>query len=1058
MIAQRGLRSSPAIVAALRGFEPSTEQWTAISHALEPAYLVAGAGAGKTAVMAARIVYTIEAHGYDPSQVLGLTFTNKAAGELHSRVHDALVASGLHRPEDITVQTYHAFAAAVVREHGLLVGVEPDSGLLSQAQQWQMVLSCIDRIDEPFDAIEMRTMPSVVRSALSLASSISDHCIGVGKVEASADAILASKKVDDAFILETAAKRKELCRLVRAYTDAKKDSRRIDFGDQVMKAVEILTRFADVRDSYRDRFPVVLLDEYQDTNVAQRLLMQQLVAGGGAITAVGDARQAIYAFRGATMFNLIEFAGHFPRTEGGAYDELSLSENFRSGERILTAANAIVGRIAPERRPGRALTPFAANGAGRAQLGLFSDERAEAEWIAARCEQLRGAVLAAGRDPVAWRDIAILTRRRSSMIAAMEALEARDIPCEVVGLAGLLKTPEVIDVVAWLRALETRPGANRWLARILMGPRWRIHYRDLALLARWAAHQNQSLRLTLAGGDEELASDLDAGDVGFALIEAVDHAGNIDGLSDEARGRLQAFGRRLEDLRRKSNGPLLELVQEVVEQSGVADALRSSASRTSAAALQNLSNFLDVVADFEPLEGEANLRAFVAYLDAADDAEETLEAAQPAQQDSVKLMTVHSAKGLEFECVFVPAVAAGEAKDGSKKNSVFPSDKVDNPLTSYGQLPYEVREDAGSLPGFEGDPKAFKEAIAERTLEDERRLFYVALTRAKQLLAVTAAHWYGRNNTPKGPSLFWEELDALADEVVLEAVERAEPPPTNPVFELLEDERAWPPPARLGVDDPLFAQGPGAAADDVVAGRTTLDDLLAGLDPEAQQRARNLVKSHQERSSLLAAARRVGAGAAPRRAPEIVSATSLVGLNSGAITELDLVRPIPSEPGESRRRGTEVHRLIEEQSRGLAPYPDEDELDEPDSAAAPADLAALIEVWRERGYPERAIAVLPSGEPMIELPFTLKHEGRLVRGRIDAVYATAGGGLEIVDFKTGRRFEPGEHDQLSIYAAALVANGLVRPGTALKLTYEFLDGGGPVTRTWSPTHEQAPNG
>ena len=1045
MTRKDALQTSPAIVAALRGHAPSPEQWEAISHPLEPAYLVAGAGAGKTAVMAARIVYAIEACDLHPSQVLGLAFTNKAAGELQSRVQDALLAAGSHRPEDITVQTYHAFAASIVREHGLLVGIEPDSGLLSQAQQWQMLLGCVDGLDEPFDAIEMRTMPTVVKGALTLASSISDHCIGVGKVEASADAILASAEVDDD-IRDTAAKRRELCRLVRAYTEAKREAHRIDYGDQVVKAVEILQGFPEVRDAYRQRWPVVLLDEYQDTNVAQRLLMQQLVEEGGAITAVGDARQAIYAFRGATMFNLIEFPRHFARKDRRPYEELSLSENFRSGAKILAAANAIVGRITPERRPGRPLSSLPANGNGFVRLGLFTDERAEAEWIAARCEQLHGTVLAPDRDPVAWRDIAVLSRRRANMTAVMEALEERDIPCEVIGLAGLLTTPEVVDVVAWLRALETRPGANRWLARILMGPRWRIHYRDLALLARWAAHANHSLRLTLAGGDEELAGDLDAGDVAFALVEGIDHVGDIEELSAEARRRLEEFGRRLADLRRMVNGPLLDLVQAVIEHSGVVDALRSSTSRSSGAALQNLSNFLDVVADFEPLEGEADLRAFVAYLDAAEDAEETLEAAQPAEQDSVKLMTVHSAKGLEFECVFVPAVAAGHTKDGAKKNSVFPSDKFDNPLTAYGLLPYEVREDAGALPSFQGDPKAFKEAVIERTLEDERRLFYVALTRAKQFLAVTAAHWYGRNTTSKGPSLFWEELEALGEEV-LEVVERSEPPECNPMFELLAERRAWPPPARPEVVDPLFPNGPGPVADDLVAERTRLDDLLNDLDPQAQQRARALVESYREQCALLASARD-GTPKGESAAPAILSATSVARLAAGEISELDLARPTPSEPGEARRRGTEVHRLIEEQSRGLTLYPDESELDEPKGATAPTDVERLIEVWRERGYPKRKVAELESGEPMIELPFTIRYGDRLVRGRIDAVYELDGG-YEIVDFKTGRRFEPAtDEDQLGIYAQALIANQLVEPGRKLRLTYEFLDGGPPVTREW----------
>ncbi|HEX2057106.1 MAG TPA: ATP-dependent DNA helicase [Actinomycetota bacterium] len=1038
-----GPRESAAVRAALRGFAPTDEQWRAIAHPLEPLYLIAGAGSGKTAVMAARIAWAIETHPLSPANVLGLTFTNKAADELRERVALALDELRDETGDEVTVQTYNAFAAGIVRDHGLLVGVEPDAGLLSQAQQWQLVLSCLDDLP-PFDALEVRSS-YVVGQALTLAGSVADHMASLDDIDAAAQRILSMKDVDDKIAL-TAAKRQELVRVVGAYVAAKQDAGRIDFGDQVTKAVQVLQGNPEIRDSYRRRFPFVLLDEYQDTNVAQRKLLQELVGPGGAVTAVGDARQAIFAWRGATMYNLIGFPYDFPRADGVVYDPVSLSENFRSGRRILEVANHVVEPVDPARRPGDPLRAHTANGDGRVEVGLFADERAEAEWIAARCEELHGRSLSEGRDPVEWKDIAILVRRKAAMDMLLQTLEEKEIPVEVVGLGGLLKTPEVTEIVAWLRALETKPGANRWLGRILLGPRWRIHYRDLSLLARWAALRNSDLRLQLAGGDSEAARDVEPGDVGFSLTEALAHVDEIEDLGAEARRRLRAFSDRLAALRKKSNASLLELVQEVIRGAGIVDALDSSSSRTAAAAKQNVSNFLDQVASFAPVEGEATLRSFIAYLDAAEDAEETLEATQPADQDSVKLMTVHTAKGLEFECVFVPSVAAAVGRNGEPVYSIFPNTRASNPLTSYAELPYEVREDAEHLPKFEGKLQEFQKAVRDRVLEDERRLFYVSLTRAKQNLAVTAAWWYGRDKQPKGPSPFWNELAELDD--LVECVARAEAPEENPLFLAMEDRRKWPPEPRIGAVDYVFAEGWGAAADAVVEGRTTVESLLAGLSPAERTEAEELISAHEEDLQVIAAA------VAPRRrvepaVPDFVSATAEVRLGKGELEAWDLVRSLPDRPTRARRLGTEVHRVIEERSRGMAAYPDEAELDEPGEVTDGGVLRDLMERWEASGYGGRALAVLPSGEPMVELPFTLERGGRFVRGRVDAVYETPDG-LEIVDFKTGQRFEiDDEHDQLSLYAEALDANGLIPEGAKVELSYVFLDGDPPLTRTWA---------
>jgi DNA helicase-2/ATP-dependent DNA helicase PcrA len=1025
-------RKSQAIRDALKGHEPTDEQWRAISHPLEPQYLIAGAGSGKTAVMAARIAWALETQALSPSQVLGLTFTNKAATELGDRVRLALAGMNDESGETVTVQTYNAFAAGIVRDFGLLVDVDPDAGLLSEGQQWQLLLSCLDDLP-PFDALEIRSS-YVVRPTLKLAGSISDHMVDLSDIEAAADRML-SLDVSEK-MRETARQRKELVKAVDAYVKAKHRTSRIDYGDQVTKAVEVLSGNGDVREALRRRFSFILLDEYQDTNVAQRKMLQALIGRGGAVTAVGDARQAIFAWRGATMYNLIGFPHHFPRLDGDHYPPVSLSENFRSGSHILQVANEVVAPIDISRRPGDPLRAQPQNGTGSVALGLFTDERAEATWIAEECERLHGERTLPGRDPVAWSDIAILVRRKAAMDMLLQALEEKEVPVEVVGLGGLLKTPEVTEVVAWLRALESKPGANRWLGRILLGPRWRIHYRDLSLLAHWATSRNWEFKKRLAGGDEEVARDMEPGDIGYALSEALGHLDEIPHLGALAKQRLSEFSERLSAIRKKSNAPLLELVQEIIREAGILDALESSSSRTAPAARQNISNFFDQVASFAPLEGEATLRSFIAYLDAAEVAEETLEATQPADHDSVKLMTVHSAKGLEFECVFVPSVAAKTNRNGEPVYSIFPLTRASNPLTSYQDLPYEVREDAAHLPRYEGKLPAFVKAVKDRAIEDERRLFYVALTRAKQHLAVTASWWYGRDINNKGPSPFWEELGALEGRGLVKIVRRDDMPDANPMFDAMEDRRQWPPPPRVGMVDGLFPQGWGRAADEMVAEADT-GSLRSRLAEDQMQSFDERLAQHERDLAVIGSATEPARSVEPSP-PEMLSATSYVRLEKGELTAWDLVRPLPQRPTAARRIGTEVHRLIEERSRGMSPFPDEAELDEPSQITVPSRMSESLARWQER-YGERTIARLPSGEPMIEVPFTLKKDGMLIRGRIDAVYETDDGGLEIVDFKTGRRFErSAEADQLEIYAEAMKALGLVRQGQPLKLTYEFL--------------------
>ena len=1031
-------RVSAAVRAALRGQDPTPEQWTAITAPVSPAHLIAGAGSGKTAVMAARIVHLIERLGADPASVLGLTFTNKAAAELEQRVREALAAgagvpapTGDKAPADpearVTVSTYHAFAAEVVQTYGVRVGVEPGADLLSDAQQYQILLAILE--SERFEHLQVRSPGFTIGAALRLASACADHMIDPRLVtQASLELAQRAEGGEDMppWLVGNARERAELGRLVERYIAEKRRRGRIDFGDQVAKAVELVERFPEIAASLRERFPHVLLDEYQDTNVAQRRLMQRLCPPGSSVMAVGDARQAIYAFRGATMYNLLAFPSHFPGTDGPG-EPLSLSTNFRSGRRILELANTVIEPIPDERRGGRPLVPLPANGEGEVRAALLADQFSEAAFVAGQIVAARRDGLATGQVPE-WRDIAVLVRSKRLLGPLREALEQHDVPVEVVGLSGLLETPEVVDLVSTLRVIED-PGANVALARLLLGPRWRISPRHLYRLTKWCSRHNWALREGLKGEDP------DPGDVAFALAEALDHLHEVEGLDDDARARLAAFRAELRSLRRHVDGPLLDLAQAVLARAGVwAEIEARGADRRAVSARRNLNSFLDRVAAFAPVEGEPSLRAFLAWLDAVDEAAEVVEATQPAPADSVKLMTVHQAKGLEFPMVVVAGVSAATSRDGSPTYGIFPNVRVDSPLNARG-LPYELREDAQHLPRYTGNYRAFKAALTERALEDERRLFYVASTRAKQLLVLTAAWWYqGSDKRAKGPSPFWREAAAHP---LVDVLAEAEEPPTSPLAERLADRRAWPPAPRRPEEaaDQLFPEGWAAA---VELARRDPDALPARLEPGERDAYAAALAAQQHLIGV--------AGTAlppmPPEAPRMLAVSSvLTYARCPRAFYWSVVRPLPGPPRPAARLGTIVHRLLERGARRLPGLVDVEPLD----WQAPSTAEPGVVERAQRNFDASRFAKLPPPDP--EVGIVLRSGEWLVRGRIDAVYRD-GDQVELVDWKTGRETgqAAGGLDQLALYALALRELGQL-PGGRVRVTYCYLGGDQPSEDT-----------
>ena len=1030
---------SPSIRAALRDRDPTLEQWAAVAAPLGPVHVVAGAGSGKTAVMAARIVYLVERLGVPPASVLGLTFTNKAAAELEKRVRDALTERRPGLGDEVTVRTYHAFAADLVQAYGVRVGIEPDADLLTEAQQYQILLGILD--GERFEHLNVRTAGATIRKTLELAAACSDHLVPPSQVVTASRRLIdraeAGERLPD-WQVQAARERIELARLVERYAGEKRRRGRIDFGDQVAKAVELVEGHPEIAGALRVRFPHVLLDEYQDTNIAQRRLMQALCLEGASIMAVGDARQAIYAFRGATMYNLLSFAEHFPCAGRGVDGPLPLSTNFRSGRRILELANAVIDPVPEERRGGQPLVPLTALGDGEVRAALLTDQYAEAAFVAdqvaaAHAEGLDGAGPAARAWP-AWRDIAVLVRSKRLLGPLREALEQRDVPVEVVGLSGLLETPEIVDLVSVLRVVDD-PGANVALTRLLLGPRWRLGHRHLVRLARWAAGHNRGLKQGLPGEDP------DPGDVSFALSEALDHLHQVEGLDDEARSRLRAFRAELRELRAAADAPLLDLVQAVLERTGVWAELAASNDRRAVSARQDLAAFLDRVAAFAPVEGNPSLRAFLAYLDAVEEAVEPVEATQPAPADSVKLMTVHMAKGLEFPMVVVAGLSAGTKQDGSARHGIFPDARVADPRRAQG-FPYELREDAVHLPRFGGSSRAFQAALVERTLEDERRLFYVAVTRARQLLVLTSAWWYqGSEKTPKGPGAFWREAAAHP---AVEVLVRAEEPVASPLTERLRARVQWPPAALRpeDLDDPLFPEGAAAAVE------------LACRDPSALP-ARVPAGQMDAFEAALAAQRRLvetsrAQGPPPRPEPPRILSVSQVLAYAACPRAFywTVVRPLPSPPRPAARLGTVVHRLLERRSRTLPDLVDVGDLDGEGTGASTSE-PGLVE-RATRNYAATRYARLPA--PEAEVGVALRSGPWVVRGRIDAIFRD-GADVELVDWKTGRPTEAGADrpDQLGLYALALRELGRLPDGCTA--SYCYLGGHEPEihSRRYGPT-------
>src|SRR5437764_6678190 len=691
-----------------RPFTPTPEQRKAITHPLTPLFLIAGAGAGKTSVMAERILWLVQEGRARADEILALTFTNKAAFNLKEKVRQRLGVDA-----DVTVATYHSFGQMVIADHALELDLAPGTTLLNRAQAWQLLYSVFDELR--FDRRKTLSPRILLDDALALASRCADHLRTADEIAADSELTIKEGRWK---MPDKARERLELTRVVEAYERRKRERHLIDYGDQIRLAVRLMQENPEVAKAARDQHPVVLLDEYQDTNFAQRRLLQLIYGVGSAVTAVGDDMQSIYAFRGAHLVNVQRFGEHFPPA-----DELPLQSTFRFGERLARLANLIQGEVDD------ALTKELRPAAGAAvpdtviESFVAADDAEEAAAIAED-------IATSGRP---WSDSAVLCRKRRLIPAVVAALEERDIPVEVVGAGGRMVRPGIVDLVAWLEVVADA-SASVALLRLLEGPRFRVGRHDLAALARYARGDG-GRQAVLA----EAFSDLDA----------------VPGLSYEGRRRLMDLAderRRLAALATRL--PVLDLAETIVQRTGLWQAAGEGGR-------QNLLRFLDLAERFAPIEGDPGLPAFLEHLRLIDESEEDVAEAHPSDADAVKVMTIHQAKGLEYPCVYVPGLA------GKGRSRIFPDQQRggENPLTSGAALPWWLQEDDLGIPDWRAarSDAEITELFRERKLAEEWRLFYVACTRAQERLVCSAAQWYPGPAEPQGPSIFYDFLLAHPD-------------------------------------------------------------------------------------------------------------------------------------------------------------------------------------------------------------------------------------------------------------------------------------------------------
>lgn len=989
--------SADDIARAIGKPAPTPQQRAVIESPLGPALVVAGAGSGKTETMAARVLWLLANGFVRPSEILGLTFTRKAAGELAKRIRDrisALAERGMlgdgYDPFDApTVATYNSYANSLYRDNAAVLGRESDGAVLGEAAAWQLARSTVLRSSDPRLASLGKNLEPITRAVLTVARSLAENVADPEAVRAFAARVAALRDlppggrgeyVDVLRMAETVGALDVLIDLAAEFEGAKAARGLVEYSDQVALALRILRQRPSVADVERDRYRVVLLDEYQDTSVVQTQLLAELFAGH-PVMAVGDPNQSIYGWRGASASNLDDFARAFG-AQGSRY---ALSTSWRNGTVILDAANAIVapfagGRVVVERlEASPRASSYPIDVAFRESV--VDEAEAVASWLQQTMPWLEKRLKA--QDPEAKTpSAAILFRTRKAQGFFINALRERGIKFHVLGLGGLLAEPEIADLVCALTVVHD-PSAGLELLRLLAGARWRIGVQDLHALNRlasWLRDRDYAQQRY----DEELAQALRssvAPGEGGSIVDALDFIGTakpghaaLSDFSPEGLDRLRDAAQLLSRLRARAGLDLPEFVAVALQELRLDIEIAANEHRPLGSA--TIDAFFDAVSNYVALDDVATLGGFLSWLREAERREDLSPRPEDPEPGTVQLLTIHGSKGLEWDIVVVPRLVEGELPGR-------PAEGGYQGWLSFGQLPWPFRGDAAELPEFEWEAattrvevrdaqEAFKKKVKDHLLEEERRLAYVAVTRARHCLMLSGSFW-ATQTKPRTPSPYVQEL---AKAGVIGPVPTTTSLIENPLGDDLEC-ITWP-------RDPLGSRRPAVEA--AAAAVRAAEPAVAG--------------PHAEDIELLLAERRQRlAGQTRVDLPTRVPASRFKDfVDDPASVASSLRRPMPERPYRATQLGTLFHSWVEDRYGVGGDATELDaaltELDRDDDTIE-VDLARLRQIFESSPWASlRPVDV----EREIHLPF----DGRIVICKIDAVYEREGGRFEIVDWKTGK--------------------------------------------------------
>lgn len=936
--------SAQDVYSILGPYTLTPEQVAAVESAslTEPTLVIAGAGSGKTELMSVRILYLVANEFARPDEILGLTFTKKAASELSARVLKALylLRESEMWPQSLEadflppkIATYNSFGNEVFRQFAVEVGLEPDSQVLGESASVALARELLRKLsldDHPELADWDRTAGYLTEKLLSMVQEITDNRVSAGEVRdylmRFESHVSALPKSDGGSMerfaytqtfLREAATNELLAALAIKFIELKRERNLVDYADQVSLALDV-AESANADLGYR----FVMLDEYQDTSAIQVQFLASLFRGQ-PVMAVGDPNQSIYGFRGASSANLTGFFEDF-----GTGQTQTLSTCWRSTAQIVDVANLIAR---PLDASGIKKIELVANKSGSAvEAHYLQDIESEAELVASYFATELG-------DQTG----ALLMRTKPQMGLFVAALEARGVVTEVSGLSGLIEIPEVLDLISALRVLATSQ-ASVELIRLLTGPKWRIGLRDIAKLGELAK------KLTRIRPEADSSSEV-------TLVEALDSlrfegAGQNAEFSELGLARLRQAALLLHSLRSTPSLAITELAWMVVRELEIDIELyaRSKASNP----LRHIEQFISRLAEYESVSNRPSLAGLIQWLEYALEHDSFELPKVGSKRGVVQVMSVHASKGLEWDLVWVAQLTQG----------AFPIEGRDaKGWLAAGKIPFELRADSRALPVFDFESASnqkqlnelfgdFKEANRQRAFQEERRLAYVAFTRAAKKLVLSGSFYKSNSQAPRPASVFLEELReaGLVDLAIPQPMEQ------NPL-DVTEQLVSWP---NIATDSGLEAH-----ANAVLSSPTT-----------QQITSNELALLFEERDRMRT-----------RQIPDLPSRLSVSRVlklleDPNSFFE-ELARPMPPQFSDSAALGTAFHSYIEAA------------LGEQEDFELQAPFTELIQNFEKSKFHGRK-------PTHIEQSIEFELDGLVVVCKLDAVFKD-GELYEIVDWKSG---------------------------------------------------------